>query len=611
MISDKHKKYSLIIALFQLFTGLFIAGLWIKYQGVFDTSFLLQVLNTLIVGFLISLLSWRHNVMAWRSFVEKRENEVSSKGKNIFQENVGFEGRFEKAFLQFNKVLLPLVLLLISIIEFYLCLRIYWLPEVELVKGKATLLIPVAVLFSFSLITFLSGKFASGLAHNEDHVYLRPVCGYLLYNSITMFMAALAALLYHFEITQPLGWFVNVSIAFSCIIALERVLLWIVDMYRPKSQSEEYLPIYESRFLALFSQPKGVFGNLAAMLEYQFGIKVSESLFAAFSKKVLLPYLSIQFISLFLLSSITYIKPHEKALKMSWGDKEFTVLEPGLYLTAPWPIASVERFDVYRVKEIYLTNNDDFEAKVSESKQKAIVDTWDREEYSELLNLTAKLDEDKDFSQNLAVLNVKMSYRIKDVLKFRSAYMQSQDALGMTGKQVLSRTLLESDFESILGSGLKGFYKDVKKNLSESCETEFGVEVVDISIVNFQPPPQIAPSYQSVHIAREDRDRLVIEAQKFSNLLIDKAELEYDQIVKKAENENILKKKLLDKELESFEYQRKVYYKMPLLFKSFAELLITENTFKDVPKFINLTGAQNKELDLDLKKLTPDLLELE
>jgi regulator of protease activity HflC (stomatin/prohibitin superfamily) len=602
MITKKQQRYSFVIALFQIVMVLVLLGLWLKYQEQLPTAYLLQVANTLFIGAIISLLAWQHNSLSWKSFVEKRERSTTEQKKNIFTDDADFAGRYEKSFLQFNKVLLPFILVFISLFEGFLSLRLWWSEIPELASGTSTLLVPVAVLFTLSLLSFLAGKFTSGLAHNEKHSFLRPVCGYLLYSSFTMFAAATCALFYHFQVKPPLLVFLSISILLSTCLAVERLLLWGVDMYRPKSKNEEYLPVYESRILALFSQPRGVLGNFATMLEYQFGLKISESLFSSFLKRAFIPYLCIQVLSLFALSSLTYIKPHENGLKMTWGDTQFSILEPGLHLTAPWPIAKVERYDVQRVKEINLTESQKFE----ESYKKDAVDTWDNPEYDSLVNMS-----NQNKSQNLAVINVRMTYKIDNVLRFRSAYVNSENALIMTGKETLSRMLLESDFEDVLKGGLREFTDRMKNDLKGVCLDEFGVELIDIAVINFQPPPQVVPAYQSVYAAREDQIRLSTEAEKYNVGLLSKTAIQADLIQKKAEGETIRKRLLLETELKSFNSQKEIYRKIPVLYRAIAKMDAIENMLKNVRKVVNLTGIEKEIITLELKKSTPDLLELE
>ncbi|MCM8529736.1 MAG: SPFH domain-containing protein [Lentisphaeraceae bacterium] len=604
---EKQQKFSFMAALFQLLMAAVVVGLWTKYRSSLPTLFMLQGANALFIGFVISVLAWRHNALAWKAFAEKRNRELSTTEKNIFDENESFAGRLEKSFLQFNKALLPVVLVLISALEVYFSIEVYFSEAPELVPSKLTMLVPVAVFYSLSLLLFLLGKFTSGLAHNEKQVFLKPVCGYLLYGSFTLFLGATCALLYHFNVTQPVSWFVNFSVVFSCLLAVERMLLWLVDLYRPKSSAEVYQPVYESWILALFSQPKGVLGNLAAMVEYQFGIKVSESLFASSIKKIVLPYVCIQVLTLFALSSFTYIKPHENALKMSWGDERFELLSPGLHLTAPWPVSSVERFDVQRVKEINLTPSKKF----ADAEEESVIDSWDLKKYDELLNMSSQVSDSKKVTQNLAVLNVKLSYRISDVLKYRSAYIDTEKALLMSGRKVLSQELLESDFDKILKGGLAEFTDRLKNKLSVLADAEYGIEIIDVSIINFQPPADVAPIYQDVYAASQDKIRFLTEAKKYNSSLLNQAELEADKMLKSQQAQTILKKMLLEKELEAFKAQSSMFRKMPILFRAVAQMNALEEVLKDVRKVVNLTEAKNEVITLELKKATPDLLELE
>ena len=73
------------------------------------------------------------------------------------------------------------------------------------------------------------------------------------------------------------------------------------------------------------------------MLHYQFGLEIKDDFVQTFIKKALIPFLIIQAITLILLTSINYIPPHEKGLLQDSSSSEFELLEPGLYIRAPWP----------------------------------------------------------------------------------------------------------------------------------------------------------------------------------------------------------------------------------------------------------------------------------
>jgi len=494
-----------------LFAGV-VYSLALKYEGSQPVYFLRQCFNMLVMGGLISLLAWRHSALSWNAFLEKRDLEDKPKKDNIFSDEMDMIGRQERAFLQFNKILMPIILVIYSLVEVYLSGRLIFLEAEKVLPNNGTILVPSAILTVLALILFLTGKYCSGLAFDEKHHFLRPVSGYLLLNAFNLFFGLIASLFLYFGTAGLLKFFLWFSIILSLTLATERVLLWVVDLYRPKSSKEDYLPVYESRILALFSQPKGVFGNLSSMLEYQFGVKISESLFSVFAKKVFLPFVCLQLISLFLLSSMTYIRPYERGLKFSVGQTEFELLEPGLHFNAPWPLCNVERYNVDRVKEINLTQDPQFdnEFKVSEA------DIWDNESYGKLVSMTIQKDSNGDYSQVLAVVDVRLKYTISDLLKFRSAYENSEEALRMYGRRALSRLLLEYNFSDVLKSGLGGFSEALKKELTGTVSNELGVDIVDLAIINYQPPPQVVAFYQAVYKSIQDGRSLMTNSEKYS-----------------------------------------------------------------------------------------------
>lgn len=603
----RQQKICLFMVLVQfLFAGV-VYSLVLKYKDVQPVYFLQQCFNMLLMGGLITLLAWRHSALSWNAFIEKRDLEGKPQKENIFTDEVDMVGRQQRAFLQFNKILMPIILVVYSLVEVYLSGRLLFLEAEKELNSQAGILVPAAILTVLALVLFLSGKYCSGLAFDEKHHFLRPVGGYLLLNAFNLFFGLISSLVYYFGTGGLLSFFLIFSIILSFILAAERVLLWVVDLYRPKSSKEEYLPVYESRILALFSQPKGVFGNLSSMLEYQFGIKVSESLFSVFAKKVLLPFVCLQLISLFLISSMTYIRPFEKGLKFSIGQEEFEVLEPGLHFNAPWPLCNVERFNVERVKEINLTQDPQFdkEFKVEDA------DVWDNETYGKLVSMTVQKDSNGEYSQVLAVVDVRLKYTIKDVLKFRNAYEDSEKALRMYGRRTLSRLLLEYNFSDVLKRGLGGFSEALKKELIGTVSDELGVDIVDLEIVNYQPPPQIVSFYQAVYKSIQDGRSLMTGSEKYSVETLSKAEIASDKMKKQANSETIRKTMLLDAELESFISQRDSYNKLPKIFETMAKMEVVESWLKGVRKVINLSGADKEIIILELKKVGPDLLNLE
>ena len=612
MKNIKQQKLCFFMVLLQYAFAAVLYFFYSKNSGKQSVEFLLQCTNVLLIGGTLSLLSWRHSVLSWKAFLEKRNNEENPVEDNIFNNEEAMYGRMERAFYQFNKIMLPVILVVISFGEVFLSGRILAFEEIKIENPEGDLLVISAVMTALAIVLFLSGKFMAGLAYGEKYHFLRPISGYLLLNAITLFLGVVCSLAYYFGAEGILDVFLLGSIILSVALAIERLFLWVMDLYRPKNKNDQYIPVYESRILALFSQPRGVFGNLASMLEYQFGMKISESTFSTFFKRVVIPFLGLQALSLFMLSCITYIRPYEKGLKFSWDQTNFTVLEPGLYLSAPWPLCKVERFDVMRVKEVNLTESEEF---IKDFKPR-FVDTWQNESYKNLMNMVA-LKSNGQSGHGLVVANVKLKYSILDVMKFRAAYVDGESALKMYGQQILSRALLENDYNVILKRGFQKFSDQLHRDLQEKIGNELGVDIVSVNIINFQPPPELdlkpggTPSVQAIFEARQDGIRQMTESEKYSIEKVSAKISEADEIIKLAKSETIRRSLLLDAEADSFEAQLKAYRKLPLFYETQAKMISFERWIKDVRKIVNLTDSNEEVITLELKKIAPDLLNME
>ena len=64
------------------------------------------------------------------------------------------------------------------------------------------------------------------------------------------------------------------------VLGVEFITNFIIEFYRPRTMREAR-PIFESRLLALFTEPGGVMRNIASALDYQFGFQVPEPGFTA------------------------------------------------------------------------------------------------------------------------------------------------------------------------------------------------------------------------------------------------------------------------------------------------------------------------------------------
>ena len=141
---------------------------------------------------------------------------------------------------------------------------------------------------------------------------------------------------------------------FSPFLVRNLFINFIVEFYRPRT-IEEPRPIFESRILALFTEPGGVMRNVADTLDYQFGFKVSSTWIYSFIERGLFPLLIVWVIVLWVFSGITEVGPNQVGIRERFGKIVSTSpMEPGIYYNAPWPFGKISRFSCDEINSVMI-----------------------------------------------------------------------------------------------------------------------------------------------------------------------------------------------------------------------------------------------------------------
>ena len=172
----RQQKICLFMVVLQFIFAGIVYSLAVKFQDKQPVFFLQQCVNMLLMGGLISVLAWRHSSLSWNSFIERRDSSGKSKKDNIFTDEIDMTGRQERAFLQFNKILMPVILVVYSLVEIYLSGRFIFLNPESIEKPEGSLLVPAAIMTVLALILFLSGKYCSGFSMLSGFKNINPEC---------------------------------------------------------------------------------------------------------------------------------------------------------------------------------------------------------------------------------------------------------------------------------------------------------------------------------------------------------------------------------------------------------------------------------------------------
>ncbi len=496
--------------------------------------------------------------------------------------------------------------------------------------------------FFMFVFTLLSGSYFNGVSRETNLRFLRPAASWLLLSAAVYLIAGATMLVEHFEggVWDRGGG--HLILVLLGIFGVEMAINFIIEFFRPRSKDEEIRPLYESRLLALVTEPGGIAKNVAHALDYQFGFKVSETWFYRFMEQSVLPCFLLLLVALYLLDCFTYVETHEMGIKERFGRPVAagTVLGPGLHLKFPRPFERIRRFPVKRVQKVNIGFSEEegaapapptpgMEDIQGDPTRRVIV--WDKTHYkSELKFMVAdrserperKDDGERDGmrSENVAVsflsASIPVYYTIKPdgVYDFAYNYDDPTDVLEKIAHRECVRFFASADFIAILGRSRLATKETLADNIRKAIagmDKPLGIEVVFVGIMGIHPSVEAAPAFQDVVGAVEEKQKIIRDAEREAAETRNAALGRSARIRMQAEAEAFNKSHVAGARAERFREQLVAFRKTPDLYTTRArlDLWLTEAKYKR--KFINLIdGRVIWEVNLEQKGRL-DLLDLD
>jgi membrane protease subunit HflK len=193
-------------------------------------------------------------------------------------------------------------------------------------------------------------------------------------------------------------------------------------------------------------------------------------------------------------SMVHQVAPREQAIVTTFG-KYSRTFNPGLNLSLPWPIESV---DVENVSGIRLEQIPDGTA------QKLIL-TGD---------------------QNLVDVSYLIRWSIKDLKQFKFQLADPEETLREVGEAAMRASVAEHDLDRVLsGAGRADIEQAVRSRMQEILDGyRSGIIVQGIEIQKTDPPEQVVESFKDVSAAQQDANAAMNVARTYEQQLLAKAQ---------------------------------------------------------------------------------------
>lgn len=482
------------------------------------------------LGTLIAFVSWFQMRLEEREHAEKLEIEELARTKSsstLFEAKdanflparsarVSFEKYFVTGFV--------VLLLTLEIVGTILLWR--WLGRTDLVGANpAKALIALGLLGGLALILFMRGRFVVTLSRLESNRLLRPASNFVLLGSYLSILAGAALLGDKIDFPKADLVAAKIFVVLLGLLALETLVTSVFEIYRPRLKGRVARPLYDSRLIGLLAQPEGLVATAAQTLDYQFGFKVSDTWFFRVLREKLPIVLLIQIGILLLSSCFVFVEAGEQALLERWGKPVADgVLNPGAHLKCPWPMDKVYRYRTEEIQTLRVGSpikEDDHDRKVvlwnvSHVKEEVNYLVANRGEID--LSLAANDAENPSARKvppvSLLTTSIPIQYQVTNLTAWVYGHEDGSNALQSVATREVVRFLVSVDTKDLM-SVKRGESAQVLAARIQSAANErnLGIKILHVGLQDVHPPVKVAPDYQKVVAARQQKQARIISAQ--------------------------------------------------------------------------------------------------
>jgi len=216
------------------------------------------------------------------------------------------------------------------------------------------------------------------------------------------------------------------------------------------------------------------------------------------------PVIVVVVLAVFVLfSSFHLVGPKEQAVVKTLGSYSRT-LGPGLQVTAPWPIESIEIEDVSGVRAVNIP--------ASNQRDKLIL-TGD---------------------QNLVDLSYTVRWNIKDLRNFRFELADPNETVNEVAEAAMRASVAEKTLnETFTGQGRAEIQQRVRTRMQATLDTYgAGINVLGVEIAKADPPGEVVDAFRDVSVAEQNADAARNEARGYAQQTLSRAEGEAEAFTK-------------------------------------------------------------------------------
>ena len=301
-------------------------------------------------------------------------------------------------------------------------------------------------------------------------------------------------------------------------------------------------------------------------------ISVPEKLFTL----GVIPIIGITLI-VWLLLGVYTVGPDEVGVVQRFG-KYDRVVGSGLNYHLPFPIETVKTPKVTEVKRIEVGFRTVGKKQYRTVEQESLMLTGD---------------------ENIVDAELIVQYKIKEPINYLFNFIGPELTLREASEASLRTVIGRHNIDEALTSGKLMIQEETKELLQSILDKyETGVHVVAVQLQDVSPPKQVIDAFKDVASAKEDKNRMINEAEGYRNDIIPKARGEAQAMIREAEGFRESRIKRAEGDVAKFKAILKEYSKSKDVTRERLYLEAMEEILPGLEKFIVPDGEDGNLLNL-------------
>ncbi|WP_028586228.1 FtsH protease activity modulator HflK [Desulfocurvus vexinensis] len=215
-------------------------------------------------------------------------------------------------------------------------------------------------------------------------------------------------------------------------------------------------------------------------------------------------FILLAVVVLWALSGLYIVNADEQGVVLRFG-KFARLTESGLHYHLPFPIESVETPKVTQIHRVEIG----FRGSAGAGSQARAVD-------QESLMLTG--------DENIVDVQFIVQYKIRDAKQYLFNVKSQHETVKAAAEAAMREVVGYNLIDTVLTTGKLGIQNDSTDLLQSILDRyESGIQVVAVQLQDVHPPHEVIDAFKDVASAREDKSRLINEADAYRNDLMPRA----------------------------------------------------------------------------------------